>query len=448
MKRVFAVLLVAVLLAGVLSANVLSYAYAALQVVGDVNGDGRVNNRDLGNLQQVLNDWDVTASAGADVNGDGSHNNRDMGDLQQILNGGERVPMFAPAAKYVELGAPAAAYYDTDYIARAAWDMAIYDGRLYVGCGNFGTNSGPTPVLSCPLDDVGNWSAEGTVPDEQVMRFVNLNGRFLIPGCDPVGRPQKGYYYELDNGEWQTYADLPHGLHNFDLTWFHGRVYAAIGTDRGDYPVAYTEDGVRYETLPFYKDGVPRPTDQSDVIRSCNLYVLGDTLYADFWYESEDSSRTVFEMYRYNEAEDRFDYVADLKDAIHGGQYGVAGLPLWGKAALGEWMFLTTGYLYYTTDFIEYTELELPNGTAVYDMVMGEDGRLYLLASYVKDDGYQITVYSIGESNPTALRTETAFFYSQMPTAFAVADDCFFIGTGDWYGIGAEDNGMILQVER
>ena len=60
MKRVFTMLMVVVLLVGALSAGTMFYARAALQAVGDVNGDGRVNNRDLGYLQQVLNEWDVT----------------------------------------------------------------------------------------------------------------------------------------------------------------------------------------------------------------------------------------------------------------------------------------------------------------------------------------------------------------------------------------------------
>lgn len=53
---------------------------------GDADGDGRVNNRDLGLLQRHLNDWDVTVTAEADMNGDGKLNNKDLGLLQQLLN--------------------------------------------------------------------------------------------------------------------------------------------------------------------------------------------------------------------------------------------------------------------------------------------------------------------------------------------------------------------------
>ena len=54
---------------------------------GDVNGDGTVNNKDLGLLRQYLNKWEVTIDErAADVNADGSVNNKDMGLLRQYLN--------------------------------------------------------------------------------------------------------------------------------------------------------------------------------------------------------------------------------------------------------------------------------------------------------------------------------------------------------------------------
>ena len=56
-------------------------------IPGDINDDGEINVRDLGLLQQYLNDWDVTINAAAaDVTGDGEVNVRDYGLLQQYLN--------------------------------------------------------------------------------------------------------------------------------------------------------------------------------------------------------------------------------------------------------------------------------------------------------------------------------------------------------------------------
>ncbi len=53
---------------------------------GDVDGDGRINNRDLVRLQQYLADWDVEITEiGSDTDGNGKINNRDLVRLQQYL---------------------------------------------------------------------------------------------------------------------------------------------------------------------------------------------------------------------------------------------------------------------------------------------------------------------------------------------------------------------------
>lgn len=58
-------------------------------IYGDLNGDGKVNNRDLGVMQKYLNDLideDELDMEAADVTHDGKVNNRDLGKLQQFLN--------------------------------------------------------------------------------------------------------------------------------------------------------------------------------------------------------------------------------------------------------------------------------------------------------------------------------------------------------------------------
>ena len=59
----------------------------AAYVPGDINGDGKVNNRDLAALQKHLNEWNVeVVDAALDTNGDGKVNNRDLAQLQKYLN--------------------------------------------------------------------------------------------------------------------------------------------------------------------------------------------------------------------------------------------------------------------------------------------------------------------------------------------------------------------------
>ncbi len=56
-------------------------------IPGDINDDGKVNNKDLTRLFQYLSDWDVTVNSLAlDVNGDGKVNNKDLTRLFQYLS--------------------------------------------------------------------------------------------------------------------------------------------------------------------------------------------------------------------------------------------------------------------------------------------------------------------------------------------------------------------------
>lgn len=56
-------------------------------ISGDVNGDGEINNKDLGVLRRFLNDWDVEIDElASDVNRDGDVNNKDLGILRRFLN--------------------------------------------------------------------------------------------------------------------------------------------------------------------------------------------------------------------------------------------------------------------------------------------------------------------------------------------------------------------------
>ena len=57
-------------------------------ISGDVNGDGNVNNKDLGLLRRSLNGWEVEIDrAASDVNRDDNVNNKDLGILRRYLNG-------------------------------------------------------------------------------------------------------------------------------------------------------------------------------------------------------------------------------------------------------------------------------------------------------------------------------------------------------------------------
>ena len=120
MKRMLCVLAVLALTLGAVCS-----ASAAAVVYGDVNGDGRVNNRDLGLLQQYLNGWEAAVDRiASDVNDDTRINNRDLGLLQQYLNGWDvRLGPDEPAVELPPAG------YDPDGRGVLTMDTLLQDSN-------------------------------------------------------------------------------------------------------------------------------------------------------------------------------------------------------------------------------------------------------------------------------------------------------------------------------
>lgn len=95
LKRTIAALLCMVIVCSMpllAVANTLSTMAQSATLLGDVNSDGDVNNKDFGVLQRFINGWDVAVdSLAADVNSDGGINNKDLGIVERHLNGWDTV---------------------------------------------------------------------------------------------------------------------------------------------------------------------------------------------------------------------------------------------------------------------------------------------------------------------------------------------------------------------
>ncbi|MFZ4805447.1 MAG: hypothetical protein ACOYLI_12405 [Synechococcus lacustris] len=141
------------------------------------------------------------------------------------------------------LGNPAALRYPACWqsLPRTPWDLARFDGRLYVGLGNAANdgptaNAGPVPVLAYALDQ-GRWLQEATLPDEEISRFVPHGQQLWITGADARGSWRWGNLYRRSIGEgwWWHERRLPRFIHAYDLAWHQGAMVVA-----GNVPDAVT----------------------------------------------------------------------------------------------------------------------------------------------------------------------------------------------------------------
>jgi hypothetical protein len=174
------------------------------------------------------------------------------------------------------LGNPVA---DKDYATRHIWDLQVWRGRVYLGYGDWLSNTGPvdiwyyTPTAGCFVSETVYVSATqpaAQVDEEAIHRYVVIDGDLYIPGVDSKESWALGNFYRNDGGGWVKYRTILSGVHVFDLAGYDGGLFAAIGTD-GTEPLLRSPNRGLTWTAAI--------SEGSDIFFT-NLYELDGTLFA------------------------------------------------------------------------------------------------------------------------------------------------------------------------
>ncbi len=340
---------------------------------------------------------------------------------------------------YRELGIPSEESYPGNLKARCVWDMAVYGDRLFIGGGDYNANAGPVDVWCW---DIGEniWTKSGTLPDEEISRFCVINEGLTIPGTDPRDGWELGNYYVWEDGVWTVQRTIPGGLHNFDMVYFHEMMFAGLGVESGNLPVACSRDGGRtFSPVEMIKNGLPLDTSGSQVVRVYDLFVFGETLYAVFLSKETD---VVYDLYRYESG--RFIFDNTWYGKIH--QLPYINSIMGGKAEFGGRLFFTTGYLYVTDDMKEFLRIAFPDSENVYDLYTA-DGCLYILCGKLLDDGqYRVSVWKNESGGNTDFEEIFAFLYEAPPLSLVRHESSFYIGMGDISAANPK-NGMVICID-
>ena len=340
--------------------------------------------------------------------------------------------------------APLKDYYPNSSIAQCIWDMEIFENKLYIGCGDYDNNSGPTPLLCCDLNMLGDWECEEVFNEEQIGRLLRIDGKLTIPGFDPVGASNCAFY-QCTNGMWESSSALPEGLHCFDVIKFDGKFFVGIGAQKGSSSIVYSEDNISYKGIPIYKNGKEIHTSDEQYIRTYNFYCLNDILFAEVRIGNLQENTFRSEVYKYQD--ESFVYYDDLTEKLSAGLLCKNLPPIRCKATLNNTVFLTTGLLYFTKDMQNFTQISFPKSALVYDIYQYKN-KLYFLTATAVDDGYKITVYSTTSENPNDFRKEISVDSLAQPTAFVVNDKNIFVAIGEWDDGNTSLNGSILNIGR
>lgn len=336
-----------------------------------------------------------------------------------------------------DLGNPTSAHY-VQTTPRTPWDMVIYQGKLYIGAGDYDANSGNTPVYALDLETT-TWEDTGTILNEAISKFAMVDETLYIPGTDPTtGSWAYGNYYQKTNDGWQIHDNLPGAVHNFDITNYEGSLFFGIGTANADTsPVRISKDrGETYQNVAFYREGKNQIGGaEYKFFRVYNFFQLKGELYCLFAAtKKDDTHETGF--YR---------YTGDVFQHSEG--TGMNRSNLW-QVLIGESVtlkdrcYLATGRMYQTTDFHTYEEIVFPKQDYVTDFVTAGDYLYVLTTKKIQEEIYVNTLWRFVPE--TGAKVRLAAFRTEGGFGLSLEKDgaSFFVGIGH-----GSDAGRILKIQ-
>ena len=351
---------------------------------------------------------------------------------------------FDENAAVVELGVICNNWYSSNTRARWAWDIKVWNGKVYRAAGDYDKNSGATTILSY---DIAKhiWDASYKAKDEAIHGFVELNGTLCAPGIDPQESWTYGNYYILDkNGKWQQVRNLPNGIHNFDMIQCNGKIFAGLGTEKVENTVAVSEDGGKtFSFAPLYKDGAAYDLSQYEYSRTYEFVQLSGTVYALVRFQTK-TGYARWEIFRY--ADGKMHYTADGTKLIEGSTFSRKYFS--GEFELNGTCYLTARSLYAIQDFSDpssWKTVSMPNSGKVSDAIL-RDGVIYTLTSRQnKDQTYHTVIYKSTTGQPGSFEEVVSYDYGGFPLSFDYDGACFYVGTGS--NPETAKTGMVLRVK-
>lgn len=333
--------------------------------------------------------------------------------------------------------------------ARNVWDITLIDNAIYTAVGDFASNSGPTSIWKYDLY-TSRWEDSGEVKQEAVIRFINLNGENIAIGADPIGRPTYAEAYILKNNEWVTFAKIENALHIFDAEYFDDAVYFGVSYEADDYPVVRFVPGTnKYTNIPLYKKGTDvicalQNTENVEYERIYDLFNVNGRLYCALAV-SYTSGKTTIEFFEFKN--DRFEFCQAFKASGMQMNKSVKNQILFNAdASFRGSCYLSLGNLYKTSDFIEFSKINVPNNACVTDLLIDNSGGneiLYILTVVKNNNEFNITIYKLNEED---LVKVCSVNNSCSALSFEKKDNDFYVSLGG-DGISSSDIGRVLKIE-
>lgn len=327
--------------------------------------------------------------------------------------------------------------------ARMPWDLVVSDGKLYVGIGDYTTNSGPTSIR-CYDETTKEWSSSATVRQEAIARFVRLDGRVIALGTDPMDGGAADCYL-LKDDSWGIFSSISGALHVFDAETHGGSIYYGIGCENGRSAVVKQDIATgEWTDVALMKGGVSYITalekmENVQGKRVYDLFSVNGKLFCVFScaYTTGKTTMEFFEL-----SGDAFVFRQALVNTDLKINKPVKNQVLFNADAVYEnSCYLSLGGLYKTDDFVRFDKIDVPNNGCVTDLLV--DGTDFYILSTVQDgEMHQNVIYKMTDGKLTKV---FAFDSATAALSFVKCADGFYVGLGGAVFAHA-DNGRILKI--
>jgi len=347
------------------------------------------------------------------------------------------------------LGNPSKAQYpDTspeEINARNVWDLQYFDGKIYIGLGDYNNNMGPV-ILNAFDCNANQFVTIGEITEEQISNFRIINDTLVIPGIDATASESHefaNWYKVFATGEIEKYRNLPEAAHCFDMIEYNGKIFAALG---GNAPLAISYDGGKNFELSMPVSNYGKELD--NIPRAYDLFVLNDLLYAipqfavttTTFYNGTQSSVTTYypdvSFLHYIESANKFvNGCTTMIDAwdlrSRADLWDTSGVIVNRKIQFGDYMLFINNNAVFSNDpaLKKFSIIELEEDKFMDVIVRGDT--LYLLGTTKKEDGWENSIYSTTDLESGNWEKILSFTSESYARSFELCDN------GDWYfGIG------------
>lgn len=339
---------------------------------------------------------------------------------------------------------PADAAYNSSY-SKGIKTLKGYNGKVFLGLGDYGTNTGPVKILYYDTK-TGKMDSSGTIDDEEVANFNIIDGKLYTTGTDPWAKSENygGYYiYNEETDFWESHMFVNGWIHVFDIVKYNEKLFmsGAVDLEKSGNPIysmiqSSSDNGITFDNVDVYhKDKKISEYDPyKSVLRFYRMAVFNNELYAFLIAITQPQTGlnvSIYDgIYKYDAENNRFDFINHLTCSTTELDENLKCVHMTYETFDNYFLYNTGEFIRKVDDVSKITEKEfnIKNLNKPFAGIVVDENKAYILKyGASQTGGYKAEIYSTQDFETYDL--VYSFNLNSLPYAFTYYDNSFYIGT-------------------